>query len=331
MLFALGFFIGQYILINWYKSEGKSEKDVERITLYVVMATIIGARLGHCLFYEPGYYLSNPIEILKVWKGGLASHGAAAGILFGIYLYARKTSDQSFLYVLDRLVILVAIGGGFIRLGNLMNSEIIGKPADLPWSMVYTYSSSDRLMNYYPDAIKDIELMKSENADQKAEGRVPMDLKIEFYEPVDSLSAALFIEDQVKSTIDADSELSKFLQINPEGKLTVANTGVNLEVLAIPRHPTQLYESISYFLIAFVLYYFIYRREKGFAEGKIFSWFLVLLFGGRFFHEFFKENQVGFEDGISFNMGQLLSIPLILAGVLIYVLKVIPAEKQKAK
>jgi phosphatidylglycerol---prolipoprotein diacylglyceryl transferase len=329
-LFALGFLIGQYILISWYKKEGKSEKDVERITMYVVISTVIGARLGHCFFYEPAYYFSNPIEILKVWKGGLASHGAAAGILFGLYIYARKTPGQSYLYVLDRVVILVALGGGFIRMGNLMNSEIIGKQADLPWSIIYTYSSESRIKEYFPGVMEEIRFRERKKVHPKVPGRVPLQMKISMVEAADSFSTRIYIESQVLSTIETDSELSKYLSLENKASVKIPGPGqalVNLN--GIPRHPTQLYESISYFLIAFFLYFFIYRREKEMVDGKIFSWFLILLFGIRFFHEFFKENQVGFEDGISYNMGQLLSIPLVATGLYLYFFKVRPAEKKK--
>ncbi len=329
LLFAMGFFVGQFILSKWYKSEGKSEKDVERITLYVVVATVIGARLGHCLFYEPVYYLSNPIEILKVWKGGLASHGAAAGILIGLYMYARNTPGQSYLYVLDRLVILIAIGGGFIRLGNLMNSEIIGKEGDLPWSIVYTDASEDRLKAYYPGIIESIGFKEISQVDQSI-NRVPMKMQVNLYEKLDTPEMRSFLEGQILSTIKSDAELSKYLSLEDGSGVTATQPGSGTIVLSgILRHPTQLYESVSYFLIAFILYFFIYRKEKDFIEGKIFAWFLILLFGIRFFHEFLKENQVGFEDGFSLNMGQILSIPLVFAGVYLYIWKILPAEKKK--
>ena len=96
LLFATGFILGQFILGKIFKIEGKSEADLEQLSFYVVIATVVGARLGHCLFYQPDYYLSNPIEILKIWEGGLASHGATIGILLALYLYARKRPDQPF-------------------------------------------------------------------------------------------------------------------------------------------------------------------------------------------------------------------------------------------
>src|SRR5436190_4785554 len=143
LLFALGFLLGQQILIRIYKQEGKSEKHIETLTIYMVIATIVGARLGHVLFYDLQSYFPNGfsfqgfLETLKVWKGGLASHGAAIGILIAIYLYSKKETDQNYFYVLDRMVIIVALAGCLIRLGNLMNSEIIGKPTNAPTAFLF--------------------------------------------------------------------------------------------------------------------------------------------------------------------------------------------------
>jgi prolipoprotein diacylglyceryltransferase len=124
LLFASGFLIGQYIMLKIFKAEGKPEKDIDAMTLYMIVATLVGARLGHCLFYQPDYYLANPIEILKVWEGGLASHGATIGILLGLYLYSRSRPDQSYLWVLDRIVIVVALGGALLTfLGVLFLSN----------------------------------------------------------------------------------------------------------------------------------------------------------------------------------------------------------------
>ncbi|GIV39260.1 MAG: prolipoprotein diacylglyceryl transferase [Thermonema sp.] len=143
LMFAIAFLLGSNILAKIFKIEGKPEKDLDKLTVYVIIATIVGARLGHCLFYQPDYYLSNPVEILKIWEGGLASHGAAIGILTALYLYSRSRPDQPFLWVTDRVVIPVALGGGFVRLGNLMNSEIVGKPTDLPWGFIFVRNGED--------------------------------------------------------------------------------------------------------------------------------------------------------------------------------------------
>lgn len=137
VLWATAFLAGFRIMSYIFKNEGKSENDLNDLFLYMFFGTIIGARLGHILFYDPINYLSNPLKILEVWKGGLASHGAAIGIPTAIYFYCRKHKDQSFLWVLDRIVITVALGGCFVRLGNLFNSEIIGTYTNLPWGFIF--------------------------------------------------------------------------------------------------------------------------------------------------------------------------------------------------
>jgi prolipoprotein diacylglyceryl transferase len=137
LLFALGFYAGYLILTRIFRKEGASQDDLDRLTLYMVVGTVVGARFGHILFYDPGYYFSQPAEILKIWEGGLASHGAALGILLAILIYARNTAGQSFLWVIDRISLVVALAGAFIRTGNLMNSEIVGKPAEVPWAFVF--------------------------------------------------------------------------------------------------------------------------------------------------------------------------------------------------
>lgn len=225
LLFALGFVLGYIILSKVYKKEKKPLEDLEKLSVYVILGTVIGARLGHCLFYDPTYYLTNPIEILKVWQGGLASHGAAIGILTALYMFSKKRKDQNLLWILDRLVIVVALGGALIRLGNLFNSEIIGKAADVPWAFVF------------------------------------------------------------------------------------------IRVDDIPRHPTQLYESLFYFG-SFLILYFIYQKKSvSLKPGFLFGLFLILIFGFRFFIEFLKENQSAFESVLPINMGQILSIPFVLLGL----------------
>ncbi|WP_337866745.1 prolipoprotein diacylglyceryl transferase [Ignavibacterium sp.] len=225
LLFALGFVLGYIILSKVYKKEKKPIEDLEKLSVYVILGTVIGARLGHCLFYDPAYYLTNPIEILKVWQGGLASHGAAIGILTALYLFSKKRKDQNLLWILDKLVIVVALGGALIRLGNLFNSEIIGKATDVPWAFVF------------------------------------------------------------------------------------------IRVDDIPRHPTQLYESLFYF-VSFLILYFIYQKKSvSLKPGYLFGLFLILIFGFRFFIEFLKENQSAFESALPINMGQILSIPFVLLGL----------------
>lgn len=229
LLFAASFLVGFQIMTKIFKDENKSQDDLNDLLWYMLIGTVVGARLGHCLFYNPEYYLSNPLEILMTWKGGLASHGAAIGIAYAMYLYSKKKKGQTFLWIMDRVVITVALAGFFIRTGNLMNSEIIGRVTDVPWAF--------KFVNAY---VSD-----------------PM----------------------------------------------------------LPRHPAQLYEALAYLSI-FIILFTIYKKSyKTIKEGKLLGSFLVLIFASRFIIEFFKEHQSSFEQGMTLNMGQLLSIPLVLWGL----------------
>ena len=145
---ALGFLFGYLLMSKVYKKEKMPEGSLDMLLIYMLVSTVIGARLGHCLFYEPEYYLSRPVEILKIWEGGLASHGGAIGILIGLWLYVRRFNKKTekkkgekthitYLWILDRIVIPVCLVGAFIRMGNVFNSEIYGTPTTLPWGFVF--------------------------------------------------------------------------------------------------------------------------------------------------------------------------------------------------
>lgn len=136
LLFASSFLFGYIILNRVFRNENLKQEVLDRLTVYMAIGVVIGARLGHCFFYEPAYYLSNPIEILKIWRGGLASHGAAIGILIALWLFIRK-EKKDYTWVIDRIAIVVALSGFFIRMGNLMNSEIYGVETNLPWGFVF--------------------------------------------------------------------------------------------------------------------------------------------------------------------------------------------------
>lgn len=225
LFFAMGFMLGYYILERMYKSEGIQQEWLDKLFMYVVIATIVGARLGHVFFYGWDYYSQNLGDIIKVWEGGLASHGGALGIIISIYYYSKKVTKKSMLWTLDRLIVAVGLAAMFIRLGNLMNSEIYGHVTDLPWGFIF---------------------------ERRGE--------------------------------------------------------------TLPKHPTQLYEALCYlltFIVVFVTYWKTKAKEK---EGLLFGIFIIGIFASRFFIEFVKENQEAFEEGMTLNMGQLLSIPFVLSG-----------------
>lgn len=134
---ALGFLLSQQVMYFIYKNDSRPREEVDTLTIYMLIAAMGGARLGHVLFYEPIEFLSQPWKIFAVWEGGLASHGGAIGILIALYFFARKTKVK-YLWIVDRLVIVSALTGCLIRLGNLMNSEMIGLPTTLPWGFIFT-------------------------------------------------------------------------------------------------------------------------------------------------------------------------------------------------
>ena len=132
-MFIIGFGIGYKIVERMWRRESINPKWIDPLLYYTLIGTVVGARLGHCLFYDPGYYLSHPIEILKVWEGGLASHGGVLGIIVAIYFYSKYVSRQSMLWTFDKLVVPTGLVAALIRIGNLINHEVYGLPTDRPW------------------------------------------------------------------------------------------------------------------------------------------------------------------------------------------------------
>jgi prolipoprotein diacylglyceryltransferase len=328
LLFALGFLIGQQILIRIYKGEGKSEKHVETLTVYMVLATIIGARLGHCLFYQPDYYLAHPLEILKIWEGGLASHGATIGILIAIYLYSKKATDQSYFYVLDRLVITVALAGCLIRLGNLMNSEIIGKPTDISTAFLFVNDTKKAIENPNKKYIEHVEI-KENGKNVKSESGIEfagIDIKIDFKKnKITEENITRFLQNQLRDSIRRYSdEENVVIPMELNSKVVTNSNGTyssTIQAYAIPRHPSQLYESITCLLLFFLLIFLYTRQRARTPEGRLFGIFVISIFVLRFIYEFQKENQVDAESQIieltGMNLGQLLSIPFILFGLFV--------------
>lgn len=255
LFFTIAFIVGYRIMAKIYKKENLPDKELDRLSIYMFVSLLLGARLGHVLFYQPDYYFSHPWDIIKVWEGGLASHGATIGILIGLYLYTRKKGAPTYMWILDRIVLAIPIGGALVRFGNLMNSEIYGIPTKLPWGFVY---------------LRDL----------------------------DPAKILLVPQDWWTHTV-------KIVNTLPPG----------IEA----HHPTQIYEGIAYLLIFFLMWA-VYKHDKGVVKpGRLLGLFLILLFTLRFFVEFIKEVQVDFEKGLTFNMGQQLSIPFIIVGIFILI------------
>lgn len=137
VLFSLAFLCSFAVMLWIFRREHRPEEQLNRLFLYVFLGVVAGARLGHCLFYAPEFYLRNPFEILRIWEGGLASHGAAIGILTAVWLFVRRTPGMSFAWVSDHVAVVIPLAAMFVRIGNFFNSEILGLPASLPWSVVF--------------------------------------------------------------------------------------------------------------------------------------------------------------------------------------------------
>jgi prolipoprotein diacylglyceryl transferase len=332
LFFALGFLISQQILYYMYRQEGKPESDVDTLTIYMVVATIIGARLGHVIFYQPELIWEDPLGIFLPFQfspfkftglQGLASHGGAFGILFAIWLYSRKKkAGQNYFQVLDRIVILVALTGALIRLGNFFNSEIIGLPTDAPFGVVFVHPLTDALQDKRFDPqqlVESVAYRKVDSARQTTDGRIPLNVYLFFKPGVQEQQAGMFVEYTVKDLLS-----QRVYEYFDEGgkpllyDLTTEKDGTvaaRIQTTGISRHPAQLYESISCVFL-FALLFSIWKRYKeNLPTGRLFGIFLIVCFGLRFIYEFLKENQVTFEDKLPINMGQILSIPLVLAGI----------------
>lgn len=251
LLFISGIIIGFYVIKRMFKQEKVQDELLDKLLMYMIIATVIGARLGHVFFYGPYFdvknamgmviergYFSHPLDILKIYEGGLASHGAAITILVALYIFSKSVSNRPMMWILDRVVAPVAIAACFIRLGNLVNHEIVGKITNVPWGFQFMRHDC-------------------------------------------GLSANCAWED-------------------------------------IPvRHPAQLYEALCYIFTFAVLMWLYWKKDAWKKSGLLFGSFLILVFGARFFVEFVKIGQTSRDDVWMLNTGQLLSIPLVLAGVFI--------------
>jgi len=332
LLFALGFLVSQQILYYMFRKEGKSEKDVDTLTIYMVIATVLGARLGHVIFYQPEMLWQEPWSVLLPFEftpqfrftglQGLASHGAAFGILFALWLYARKKKQgQSYFQILDRIVILVALTGCLIRLGNFFNSEIIGKPTDSAVGVVFVNRVEEILTRGENNPVEYLKISRNEEMPDGANGRKPINIYVFFKPGTTNETAEIYLQQEAKYYL---TRLTEFVDEAPASALQYqmiqeqgGTLAARISTFGIARHAAQLYESISSFLLFAFLFWLWTRKKADTQVGLIFGWFMIILWSLRFAYEFLKENQVAFEDEMTLNMGQILSIPLVIAGIVI--------------
>lgn len=228
LMFIIGFITMGYYTKKVFKADGYKPELVDSLTNHIIVGMLIGSRLAHCFFYDPGYYLNHPLEILMIWKGGLASHGGYLGVVIAVSLFLKKSPKMSALWLFDNIVGPCVLVGGLIRIGNFMNSEIIGKASDAPWAIIF----------------KKIDL--------------------------------------------------------------------------VPRHPSQLYEAIGYFTLALICMY-LARKVKSLHRGAVVSIGVIAIFVFRFLIEFTKDNQSSLSESLPINMGQILSLVFVLAGIVLYI------------
>jgi phosphatidylglycerol:prolipoprotein diacylglycerol transferase len=341
LFFALGFLLSQQILYYIFKKEDKPQKDVDTLTIYMVVATIIGARLGHVFFYEPQRYLSNPIDIFKIWEGGLASHGATIAILIALWLYSRKKRPgQNYFQTLDRIVILVALTGALIRFGNFFNSEIIGKPTTKPWGVVFVNRLSDSAKNKTVDQegiVDFVSYTKNKKINSDSTAFKPIHVSVFFKPNTTEKQVDSYMRFHFKNLIvDNYSEFFYAApgQLLPKiSKLSDGTLMAYLSIAGISRHPAQLYEAGSCVILFIVLFMIWSSYRQKLPSGLLFGIFLIVCFGLRFLYEYIKEPQVAFEDDMTLYMGQILSIPLVIAGVIIVIVTIIkrPEKIQDTK
>ncbi len=240
LFFAVGFLSGYYFANREFRNRNLNTEGLDKLLGYMIAGTLVGARLGHCLAYDPQFYLTHPVEILKIWQGGLASHGGGLGLILTTLLYC-KIYKYNFLNLADLLCIPTAFVGGMIRVGNFFNSEIYGKPTDADYGVIF-----DRI----------------------------------------------------------DS---------------------------IPRHPVQVYESISYFLIS-VFLYIVYKHSQKRGSGFVLGLFFITVFSVRIVLEYLKPEQASYDMNNSMlTVGQYLSIPFVVAGLVLCILSsLLPSLRNKS-
>ena len=324
IMFACSFIIGQYIL-NWaYKHDNTPVSLVEKFATYAIAGTIIGARAGHMFFYDFKALAADPMSLFRVWEGGLASHGGGIGLFITCYIFYKKYKLQlpSYLWVLDKTVIVVAIAGCFIRFGNFMNSEIVGKPTNAPTSVLF----ANPIMFQYEnnEFIEKISVEQNLNIPKINVNNINYNgytVTFNFDSSVSKEDAVMNLKQQIIPGINEKKGSEKHFKITDFTVTNLNNNSYSINAYGIPRHPAQLYESFSC-LVLFVGLIFL-NKKKLLPNGSLFGIFMAFVFSLRFFYEFLKENQKSWESENLLNQGQILSIPMVIIGlfVLFYAFK----------
>ena len=319
LMFIISFVLGQYGMQYVFKKENIDPKLMDSLVYWMIGSTIVGARLGHVFFYDWDKYKNNLGDILKVWEGGLASHGAAIAIVAAMIYWSRKYAKIHPLWTLDRIVIVVALAAGFIRMGNWFNSEIYGAPANSAFETVFVENGAQAIQRGFADQVKHMEFEPTGELLHTDSLAMPeLDLRISFHQSGEAQTAQYantYLPQIIRMQRPDNRNLWMLDDTVAEVYEGADGWEASVKVYGIPRYPTQLFEAGAYWIIFITLALLYLKRGAGNKPGFLLGLFLTLIFGFRFFIEYLKEIQVDFEQGMSLNMGQWLSIPLVAFGL----------------
>lgn len=317
-MFIISFVLGQYGMQYVFKKENVNPKLMDSLVYWMVGATIIGARLGHVFFYDWRYYKNHLGEILMVWKGGLASHGAAISIVLAMIWWSQRIAKKHPIWTLDRIVIVVALAGGFIRMGNWFNSEIYGAQANSPVETVFVEAGRASIERGYGENVKSLTFDETGTVFTTDSLNYPvLEAQFRFF-GLNENQTGEYVNNYLARILNATSKDDANILPYPDATAEVYTDEngafASINVLGVPRYPTQLFEAAAYWLIFVILAFLYLKTNAKNRRGFIFGAFLIGVFGFRFFVEYYKEIQVSFETSMSLNMGQWLSIPLVISG-----------------
>lgn len=326
LLWASSFFVGLWLMKKMMANDKAPDSYTDKIFIYVMLGAVLGARLGHCIFYQPDYYFTAEhwMEIPKIWEGGLASHGGLIGVVLALFLYSKRVSKRHILWAGDKVVVTVAIAACLIRVGNLMNSEIIGTQSESNAALFFEYDAKYRIVDNIEGMTEGkikVEEIDVEETGSDAEGPFgKLVVKVSSSQGIteDYMTS---IANNVKTTLvnnfnPKEDHMSYYKGQNEVVNVNGANGMFEFGVRIIPRIPTQIWEAFAYLIIFGVMMFGYWKKHWYRKEGLLFGLFLVLLFGARFIIEFWKEHQTLSDDAM-LNMGQWLSIiPVILGGLI---------------
>ena len=339
LLFVLGFFIARALLVHIYKKEGKPASDVEKLTIYILIAAVIGLRLGYALFYEPNRIMAKPLEAFLPFQfqpsfqfagvQRLSGYGGVIAVMIAVWLYARKgKAGQQYLQVLDRVMIAIALTGVFIGIGNFFNSEIPGKQTSSKSGVVFVRPVTDGLQKLPccimrnpggPNPLQNVEVKPDTALHPKTTGHSAVLMYLFFKPGATEQLVKEFLIGDVKTHLFDNSKLiyesgEEPLHYTIFQEKEDVFTG-RVRTTGIARHPVQLYEAISYLFLFFAMFMIWKKQKNTLPAGRLTGLFLIASAVFNFLIGFAKEAQARFEMSMALNMGQIISISMLFIGV----------------